>query len=145
MKNQNLLILISKLSVLILTFFAPILIFIYAIIFLTTIDLITAIIRDYKNKKERNKGELLLESRKLRKSVTKTFLYILFIASTYVLMEVTFSHTFFIPNLVFGSLALVEVVSIGENMARITDNNIFIKITRKISKIFTEKIDNLFK
>ena len=52
-----------ELVVVLIAFIAPIAIFIHSIIFLTIIDLITAIIRDKKIKNLRGKGELILESR----------------------------------------------------------------------------------
>ena len=133
-----------KIGVLILAFLAPIAIFIHSIIFLTIVDLITAIIRDKKIKRNEGKSGRVIESRKLRKTVTKIIMYILFIISSYILMIVTFNSTFFIPNIVFGLLSMVEVVSIGENMSFITDNNVFVGITKKVSKFFTKKIDKTF-
>jgi len=133
-----------KIGVLILAFLAPIAIFIHSIIFLTIVDLITAIIRDKKIKRYEGISGRVIESRKLRKTVTKIIMYILFIISSYILMIVTFNSTFFIPNIVFGLLSMVEVVSIGENMSFITDNNVFVGITKKVSKFFTKKIDKTF-
>jgi len=133
---------ILSLSVVLITFIAPISIFIHTIMILSVIDLITAITRDMRlRKKDKIK---VIESKKIRKTVTKLIMYILFIISSFLLMQVTFGATFYIPNVVFGMLALVEVVSIGENMATITGNNIFIKITKRITNIVTKKIDAIF-
>jgi len=128
--------------VVIITFISPISTFIHTIMILSVIDLITAITRDMRlKKKDKIK---VVESKKIRKTVTKMIMYILFIISSFLLMQVTFGATFFIPNAVFGMLALVEVVSIGENMATITGNNIFIKITKRITKFISKKIDAIF-
>ena len=131
-----------NLIILVLAFIAPISIFIHAILGLALIDLITAVLRDMRKKKENKIA--VLESRKIRKTVTKMLLYVLFIISSFLLMQVTFGGTYLVPNFVFGMLAMVEVVSIGENMASVTGNNVFIKITKKISKFFSNKIDKIF-
>jgi len=133
---------IVKIFILVITFIAPIAIFIHTVIVLTIIDLFTAIARDMRLKKE-NKIEVI-ESRKIRKTLTKMIMYILFIISVFLMLQVTFNATFYIPNAIFGMIALVEVVSIGENMSSVTGNNVFVNATRKITKFVSNKIDKFF-
>lgn len=135
---QKLFLFLFNLWIIIIAFLSPISVFINTIIILILIDFITALFRAKKKKKK-------IESKKMRKTATKMVMYILFIISSYLLMFVTFGNDFFVTNFVFGMLALTEVVSIGENMSIATDKTIFIKMTKKISDFFTNKINNMFK
>lgn len=136
-----------KILVFILTFLSPFSTLIYSLIFLIIVDLITAIFLKAKAKKGVINKIKVIESHKLRKSVVKFVLYILFLTSVYVCVNAIFPGTIITDwtmKFTFFSLASVELVSISENLNKIIDDTIFTKIVRKIIKTVLEKIMKLF-
>jgi len=128
----------------VLAFFAPISILFYLICFLVGADLITAIIKSLQNCEDYKGLEKIkcIKSRKLRRSVLKLFIYQLVIACVYFFSMAIFQGDIYLANFAAGSIALVELSSICENMSIITHNNVFTKIFKNISKMFSDKISD---
>ena len=145
MKEQFLIIL-AKIGVFLVAFCAPIITIVHSIIFLVFVDLLTAIMKNWKLNESKSFIEKMktLESGKLRKSAIKLFLYILFIVSTYVIMMAGFGQTFFVMNFVFLSFSLVEITSIASNISIITGQDVFTKTVKKFTNFLTNKITKMF-
>jgi phage-related holin len=77
---------------------------------LITIDLITAIMAEYKNGNP-------IESRKMMKTATKLVVYTLFLAAIH-LTEGIVPGTTFLDEMVLAFLALTEAISVMENIGR---------------------------
>ena len=138
---------ISQFLVFLTAFCAPFLTLIHAIVFLVVVDLITAIILQTKTKNGFLNKVKVVQSKKMRKSVIKLFLYILFIVSTYVLVEAILPGglvSMWVMKITFFSLAVVEITSISANMNNITGETIFTKTIKKIINVITDTINKGF-
>ena len=133
-----------QIGALILSFFSPILPIFYILTALVLFDLITAIIRswkqiqDCKDKNGEEKITLLekakaIKSHKLRKTVFKLFTYNLFIALIYSL-DYVFGGVLRLAHISLCFISLSEIYSICENLDIINDNNVFSKILKAIRK-----------
>lgn len=126
-----------------MAFFTPIILMMWLIVSLTTFDLYTAILRAYKIKEVQSiKGFgkrfvakfKIVKSRKLRRTVIKTFLYILFLMSVYAIPMVIFGHDLYVVNAAALLISSLELKSIAENCDFIVNKNIFTTIFRRFRK-----------
>jgi len=123
-------------------FFADIQMLLIMIICLCFVDLITAIIRTFRESEE--KGALskvkAVKSRKLRRTFIKMFLYLMFIMCCYLLPVACFGTDLYMAEIAGATLGIVELKSIAENMSFITGNDGFTRAFKKIRKIIEEHI-----
>lgn len=136
MKNKILIYAITGVA----AFFAPLQEMIYLILGLTFLDLITGILYSIKNNKIDGFFNRLkhIQSRKLRRSVIKTFLYILFLMSIFSFMKIIVGNDLYMSNITCALLCMVELRSISENLSGYTDNNVFLKVI----SILTKKVND---
>ena len=131
----------------IIAFFAPISICFHVITFLVGIDLLTGIMKSFKQNTE-TKGfrarMRIIKSNKLRRSFLKWFLYIVFIMCVYAMeMAIGLSFSLYFAQIAFIMLAFVELYSIGENIDIVTEKKgLFISIITRIRKAFENKVSN---
>lgn len=140
-------------------FFLPIRDMVYVIGSLIVLDMITSVMRQWKEHK--NKGEKILlfafpfvhtnriiifKSSEAKKTIIKTFLYIAFISVCYALPFVITGHHLYLPHLAVASIGSVELISIAENSSIATNNGIFTKIVKsvvsKLNKSISETMEN---
>ncbi|HHN47361.1 MAG TPA: hypothetical protein ENN08_00210 [Bacteroidales bacterium] len=142
----------SKFFVFMLSVFAPIRVVIYVVVFLVFVDMITSIYYQMQCQKKTRSflGHLIdclkvVESHKLRRTVSKLFFYVLALMSFYVFdayvlkihplgedVLVSFSLT----NLAAILICITELTSISSNISKITANPIF----KTIMMIFGRRI-----
>jgi hypothetical protein len=86
-----------------------------------------------------------LESCKMRRSIDKVIWYITAVLLVYILTKVFSLEWSYLPNIVGGAICGIELKSIFENIAKITNEPIFLKLARIIAKKtqdpITEKLD----
>ncbi|MEI6901360.1 MAG: phage holin family protein [Bacteroidota bacterium] len=122
-----------KLALLAIAYFTPIAEMVIVMLIFLLFDTITGIWASLK------KGEKL-ESHKLRKTVYKIICYTLAVMLSW-MMEKTFSLTWSnLANLVCGFICFVELKSIFENITRITNEPVFMKILKIIKRKGAETI-----
>jgi phage-related holin len=120
----------AKLSTFILAYFAPIQVVIHCMLIFIVLDCLSGI---WASMKEGNK----IESHKLRKTVIKLMWYTVAVMAAH-MMETSFHLGWSqLSNITGGFICLIELKSIFENIARITNEPVF----RKIIKIFTKKMN----
>ena len=142
--TANILYYLSQIGMFLVAFCAPFLMLIHSITFLVFVDLITAIILQTKTKEGFLNKVKVVQSKKLRKSAIKLFLYIIFIVSVYVLIDTIFPGSGvseWVMKITFFSLAAVEVSSIAANMNHITGKSVFTKTLNKIVEKLTKQFD----
>jgi hypothetical protein len=125
-----------------LAFFTDFKMLFVLIFVLTNIDLVTGIMKYFKvnnvigivNKFRSIKSALL------KRTITKEFVYILFFMCCCMVEKILFKNDgYYFSKFVAGSIAVVELRSIAENMDFITGETIFSKITKKL----TEKLNSV--
>jgi hypothetical protein len=110
------------------TFLAPTGPWLATIGFLVIADMILAIIRAYKQPGGINN----IQSRKLRRTITKFVVYAIAILTAYII-ELNFLPGMMIMKLIAGLIAASEIKSIDENIEKITGTSLFKSIIRKFS------------
>lgn len=116
------------------SYFAPIATIIHVMLVFILIDLLSAIWAALKNKEK-------IESHKMRKTVVKMFWYIAAVVMTH-MMEVTFNLQFaHLAQITGGFICMVEIKSVFENITKITNEPVFIKIYKLFEKKAKETID----
>ena len=119
---------IAQLFVLIIAYFTPIREIVHVMLIFLAIDMISGIWASVKTKEK-------VESRKLAKTVFKFLWYTVAVMLAW-MMEKTFSMEWSrLASIVGGFICFVELKSIFENITRITDEPIFMRIL----KIFKRK------
>jgi len=119
---------IAQLFVLIIAYFTPIREIVHVMLIFLAIDTISGVWASLKTKEK-------LESRKLSKTVFKFLWYTVAVMLAW-MMETTFSLGWAnLASITGGFICFVELKSIFENITRITDEPIFMKIL----KIFKRK------
>lgn len=101
-----------------------------AIIVLVSIDLVTALMAEYKQ-------GLPIESRKALKSTTKLVVYGLFLSAIH-LTEVILPGTTFLDEAALSFLAITEAISVMENIGRM-GYPIPLKILNRLNELKTGK------
>lgn len=127
---------ITKLTLLSIAYFLPIVEMLLVMLTFLLIDTITGIWAAIKQHQK-------IESHKLRKTVYKIIWYTLAVVLSWVL-EKTFSLTWSnLANLVCGFITFVELKSILENLTRITNEPIFTKILKIIKRKSAEALPEI--
>ena len=123
-------------------FLAPVAGMFYLILFLVLADLVTAIICDYRRRKIKGFEKIKkIQSRKLRRTLLKLFLYWLFTMACYAIPVVTFGSSLYIVNIAVAMISIIELKSIAENSGLILGNDVFMRIFKKVRK-YIENIIN---
>lgn len=128
----------------VIAFFAPIQGLIIAIVVLCLADAITAIMRDWKKNSDKYSGFKklkIIKSRKLRRTVTKIVLYVLFICLLYLLPVVCFHYHMYAAHVVVMLFGAVEIKSIAENLDFLTGQDLFTSAFSRVRKLFENKIN----
>ena len=117
-------------------FFTPIFALFYGIFTLVFIDLISALMRNHKlaNDKSIKSTFKSIESKKLRRTLVKAFVYILFTGLTFLIPMLAFGSTLYLPNIAFALISLIELRSIAENFDIVIGSSIFMKLFQKFRK-----------
>lgn len=143
---------LTRVAVLLLSLFAPLRDVIHVIIFLVFVDMIASIYSQMQSCEKTTsffkhiiKCFKVVESHKLRRSVSKMFFYVLVMAAFYV-FDVYILHihpltpdtllTFSITNIAAILICVTELTSITANISKITNNPIF----HTIMKLFNKKL-----
>lgn len=117
-----------------LSYFAPIATIIHVMLIFILIDCISAIWAAKKNNE-------LIESRKMRKTVIKMFWYISAVIMAH-MMEVTFNLQFaHLAQITGGFVCMVEIKSVFENITKITNEPVFLKIYKLFEKKAKDSIN----
>ena len=117
----------------ILSYFAPIATIIHVMLIFILIDCLSAIWAAKKN-------NIPIESRKMRKTVIKMFWYISAVIMAH-MMEVTFNLQFaHLAQIIGGFVCMVEIKSVFENITKITNEPVFMKIYKLFEKKATDSI-----
>lgn len=125
-----------KLFLLAIAYFTPIAEMVIVMLIFLMLDTISGIWASLK------KGEKL-ESHKLRKTVYKIVWYTVTVMLSW-MMEKTFSLTWTsLSSLVCGFICFVELKSIFENVTRITNEPVFLKILKIIKRKGAETINDI--
>ena len=154
---------INKINILgsllaILSFFSPIALILYTIIFVILLDCFTAIIKAIKEKFD---NELcknyswfkkiicklrIIKSSKLRRTILKMFFYLLFIMAVYGAEIAIFGMSVFITNFAAFLIIFAELMSVCENMDKSLGTTLFTNLVKTVRKQFenkiTDKIEN---
>lgn len=126
----------GKISVVFIAYFTPIAEMIHVMLIFLVVDTISGIWASLKS------GEKL-ESRKLRKTVYKFLWYTVAVMAAW-MMEKTYSlHWANIASIVAGFICFVELKSIFENITRITNEPVFMKILKIFKRKGTETINEI--
>jgi len=139
MKNEIILALTG-----ILTIFSPIYAILWLIILVCSVDLVTAIHKDWKKYREDRsfwRNLKVIKSRKLRRTFTKISYYLIIVMLLYAIPVVSLGApilAIWIARMAAFSILAHEMYSIGENVGVITGDNIFNKIIRNSVKKLNE-------
>jgi len=131
-------------------FFSPIQLLLYAIVTTVLIDTITALLRDwskiYRKKIPYWRRMLLyfqcIKSSGLRRTVLKLFLYCIGLMGFYLAEISIFSTTVYISNMIGAIILMTELKSICENIDIVLDTDIFTSIFKIFRNMTLKKIDN---
>jgi len=111
----------------ILSYFTPIATIVHVMFIFIIVDLVSAIWAAKKN-------NIAVESRKMRKTVVKIFWYTAAVLMAH-MMETEFSLQFaHMAQIVGGFVCMVEMKSVFENITKITNEPVFIKIYKLFEK-----------
>lgn len=141
---------LTRVTVLLLSLFAPLRDVIHVIIFLVFVDMIASIYVQMQSCEKTTgffkhvvKCFSVIESHKLRRTVSKMFFYVLTMAAFYV-FDVYILHvhplgsdtllTFSITNIAAILICVTELTSITANISKITNNPIFLTIMKLFNK-----------
>jgi phage-related holin len=87
------------------------------------------------------KNNIPIESRKMRKTVIKMFWYIMAVLMAHT-MEVTFNLQFaHLAQIIGGFVCMVEIKSVFENITKITNEPVFMKIYKLFEKKAADSIN----
>jgi len=125
---------ITKIGLLAVAFLVPFKPLLYMAISFTALDLLTGVWASYRRK-------VPFQSCKLYRTINKLIAYPLAIIVIAVFQTVLNLKGLYLVNITAGMIALVEMVSIFENCYKITDEPVFKKIIRVISKKYSDKMD----
>jgi phage-related holin len=118
---------ISKIMILIIAYFTPIKEMVNVMLIFLLIDLISGIWAAVKEKQQ-------IQSAKLRRSITKFLWYTVAVMVAF-MMETTFNLTWTnLANIIAGFICIVELISIFENITRITREPLFLRLIKMIRK-----------
>jgi len=127
---------IAQLFVMIIAYFTPIHEIIHVMLVFLVIDTISGIWASLKKKEK-------FESGKLRKTVYKFLWYTVAVMLAW-MMEKTFKLGWAnLASITGGFICFVELKSIFENITRITDEPVFLKILKIIKRIGSKHIDEI--
>lgn len=127
---------LAKVFILIIAYFSPIREVVHVMLIFLFIDTVSGIWASLKQ------GERL-QSKKLRKTVYKFLWYTVAVMIAW-MMEKTFALGWTnMANIVGGFICFVEIKSIFENITRITDEPVFMKILKLFRKKGAETISEL--
>ncbi|MCK9417228.1 phage holin family protein [Candidatus Dojkabacteria bacterium] len=126
----------------------PIWVLLALIFMICVIDMITALMKDYKNNKIVGFWKKIKEikSRKMRRTSIKILFYWIIITLFYSIVKICIVHdetAIWAARIATLLMSVHELYSIGENMSGVTSNNIFNKIIRGTVKKLNEKINNM--
>lgn len=127
-------------------FLTPILPLMYVVTILVIFDLITGILRSYKQHPECLgfwKKLQVIKSHKLRKTAIKFFCYNMFIGIVYAVDMVLFGGILQFAKISMALISLAELYSIAENLDIITGDNIFMKIFKAIRNPISGWLDKI--
>jgi len=128
--------LITQLFVMIIAYFTPIREIVHVMLIFLTIDTISGIWASIKAKQK-------FESRKLQKTILKFLWYTVAVMLAW-MMEKTFSLGWAnLASITGGFICFVELKSIFENITRITDDYVFLKILKIIRRIGSKYINEI--
>jgi len=138
---------LGKIGISIGVFVAPISSMLWVIFALIILDMITSVMKQWKEKKLEGKKlllfpipfydgdrEIVFRSSEAKKTMIKTFLYITFISVCYALPYSIMEFHMYMPHIATACIGSVELVSIAENNSVTTNNSIFVKITKVLTK-----------
>lgn len=138
---------LMTLFTLLLTFFAPIALIVYMIVFVVVLDCVVAILRQWAGHNYRHRGIwrffeklAIIRSRGLKRMVLKLILYILFIMSVYGSEIAVFNTSVHITNFTAFLIIFTELVSIAENIDLMFKTTKFTVLIRKVRKLFEDKL-----
>lgn len=148
---------LTRISILMLSLLAPLKDVIHVIIFLVFVDMITSIYYQMQRCKKTTGffGHLfnclkIIESHKLRRSVSKMFFYVITMIAFYV-FDVFVLHmepldtetllTLSLTNIAAILICVTELTSITSNISKITNNPIFNTIMKVFKNKLNEKYD----
>ena len=127
---------LSKLAVLLISYFAPVKEIVHVMLIFILIDFISGVWAAKKRKET-------LESRKFRKTLTKFLWYTVALILSF-MMEKTFNLSWSnLSGIIGGFICFIELKSIFENITHITGEPIFLKILHIIRKRGSETIGDL--
>lgn len=109
--------LLSKLGLLVLSYFAPVREIVYAVLALILIDWCTGIWKAMLNKNR-------ITSYKLKKTINKMGAYMVVIIASHIVSESFNLQWLHLTNVLTGYLAITELISILENLSCITGKDI---------------------
>lgn len=125
---------ITKIFFFIISYFAPISTIIHVMLVFIFFDFVSGVWASCKNKEK-------IESKRMRKTITKIIWYIVAIFMAH-MMEVTFSLQFLhLAQIVGGFICMVEIKSVFENITKITNEPIFMKIYKLFEKKAKDNFD----
>lgn len=128
--------LMTQFFVMIIAYFTPVREIIHVMLIFLAIDTISGI---WASLKAREK----FESKKLRKTINKFLWYTIAVMLAW-MMERTFSLNWtYLTNIIGGFICFVELKSIFENITRITDEPVFLKLSKIIKRIGTKHIKEI--
>lgn len=130
----------------IIGFITPILPLMYVVSALVIFDLITAILRSWKQNPQCMgfwKKLQVIKSNKLRKTAIKFFCYNMFIGIVFAVDMVLFGGTLQFAKIAMALISLGELYSIAENLDIITGDNVFMRIFKAIKKPIVGWLDKI--
>lgn len=147
----------SKLLVVILAVFAPLQSVVHVIVFLVFLDMVTSIYYQMQQCKHDKSFFThlatclrVIESHKLRRTVSKLFFYVMSLMAFYLFdfyllrikpLEHDMLVSLSVTNLAAILIAVTELTSISSNISRITNNPIFNTIMRIFNKKINDKLN----
>jgi len=124
---------ITKIGLLAVAFLVPFKSLLYMAILFTALDLITGVWASIRRK-------VPFQSVKLYRTINKMIAYPLAIIVVAIFQTTLKLQGLYLVNITSGMIALVELVSIFENCYTITDEPVFKKIIKMISKKYYNKM-----
>lgn len=139
---------LSCLTALFIFIIQPIWVLLALVTIICLIDLVTAIMKDFKDNKVVGfyKKCKAVTSRKLRRTSVKIAFYWIIITLFYSIVKICITHdetAIWAARIATLLMSIHELYSIGENMSGVTSNNIFNKIIRGTVKKLNEKVNNM--
>lgn len=131
-------------------FFSPIQLLLYAIVTVVLVDTITALLRDwskiYRKKFPYGRRIILyfqcIKSSGLRRTVLKLFLYCIGLMGFYLAEVSIFTVTIYISNMIGAIILMTELKSICENIDIVLGTDIFTTMFKLFRNKTLKKLDN---